>query len=195
MRTITIIFVFLSALSFAQDSKKFSVELKGNTFAGLGNNFIAEGTTTFTGFGLGLTGLVYNNFGLGIEFNRGYADVKDVSVFGELNSPELTLIDLYGLYRFPATSKLDIEGNVGAGNLRIKSRTDYRSDEFLESGSTFFLGGKLLYSITKNDQLHVVGGSRLYFLSTITEMDDPEIDEYYSKATLLNFSLGLRLYF
>ncbi len=132
---------------------------------------------------------------MSFEFRKGFSEVKDVSVFGVLNSPDITSFELLALYRYNVTEKFDIEGNVGIAGMRIKSKSDYRSDGFSEGGTAFVIGGKALYSITKNNTLYILGSPRLYFLATFTNVDNPEADEYYSKPTPFNLSLGLRLYF
>ena len=194
MKKYVFLFLLVSGSIFAQKDN-FSFELQGNTYSGLGNNFISEGLGTFTGFGAGITGIIYKNFGLGFEFHKGFTEVKDVSVFGDLRNPQLTTFEILALYRYHATEKFQIEGNIGIANMQIKSKSDYRTDGFSEGGTAFVLGAKGLYSITKNNSLYVLGSPRLYFLSTGTTIDNPEADKYYSKPTLLNFTLGLRLYF
>ena len=195
MRKITFFFILISGLCFSQDSDRFAFELKGNSFTGIGNNFIADGTKTFTGFGAGFTGTFYKNFGLGIEFNKGYSEVSDVSVFGDLHSPQFTTFDYYALYRYQANNRLSFEGNIGGGYAKLKSYSNYRTKNFSESGSAFLVGAKAMYGLTKNNNLQLVAGPRFYFLSTFTEMNDPKIEKYYSKSTLLNLSLGLRICF
>ena len=195
MRKYIFVLLFVSGYLCAQQQNKFSFELQGNTFFGIGNNFIADGPKPFTGFGFGLSGKLYNNLGLSIEFHRGFSDVKDVSVFGDLHSPTLTSLDIVAFYRYQATEKFELEGNIGAGSIQINSKSNYRSNGFQEGGTALIIGAKGIYSITKNNSLYVLGGPRLYFLSTLTEMDNAAADQYYSKATLFNFSLGLRLYF
>ena len=195
MKSFLFIFILFSGICMSQETDKFAFELKGNTLTGMGSNFIAEGTNTFTGFGVGFTGIFLKNIGLGIEFNKSYSEVSDVSVFGDLHSPQFTLFDIYALYRYDVNQKLSVEGNIGGGFSQLKSYSNYRIEKFTEGGNTFFLGGKALYSVTKNNSLVLVAGPRFYFMHTFTEMDDPKIEKYYSKATLLNFSLGLRLCF
>ena len=195
MKKYLLLFLLLSGSLFAQKKNNFSFELQGNTYSGLGNNFISDGLGTFTGFGAGITGIIYKNFGLGFEFHKGFTDVKDVSVFGDLKNPDLTTFEILVLYRYNATEKFDLEGNIGVANMQIRSKSDYRTDGFSEGGTAFVVGAKALYSITKNNSLYVLGSPKLYFLSTGTTIDNPEADKYYSKPTLLNLSLGLRLYF
>lgn len=195
MKNILILLILFSNFCFAQKPNNFSLELKGNTFTGLGDNWIADGTKTFTGIGFGFSGVVYKNFGVGLEYNTGYSEVKDISVFGDLYSPKLQTIDYFALYRYDINPKASIEGNIGGANLFLKSYSNYRSNYFSENGKAFLLGGKALYSITKNNKLYVFASGRLYFFNTDIEMGDEEIEKYYSKATLLNFSLGLRIYF
>lgn len=195
MRKYLLFLLLVSASLFAQKKDNFSFELQGNTFTGIGNNFIADGVGTFTGFGAAISGTFYKNFGLSLEYHKGFSEVKDISVFGDLEKPSLSSIELLALYRYHATDKFALEGNVGVGSMRINSKSAYRTDGFSEGGTAFIIGGKALYSITKNNSLFIVGSPRLYFLSTSTTIDNPAADKYYSKSTLFNLSLGLRLYF
>lgn len=195
MRKYLLFLVLVSAGLIAQKQKNFSLEVQGNTFSGIGNNFIADGLGTFTGFGVGLSGTFYKNIGLSLQFQRGFADLKEVSVFGDLQSPALNSFEIVGLYRYKVTNKFHLEGNIGVASMRIQSQSRYRTEGFREGGNAFILGAKGLYSITKNNSLYLVGGPRLYFLHTFTKIDNPEFEKYYSNATLLNFSLGLRFYF
>lgn len=195
MRKHLLFLVLISASLSAQKKDRFSLELQGNTFSGAGNNFIADGVGTFVGFGAALSARIYKNFGLSVEYQKGYSEVKDISVFGDLEKPELNAFELLALYRYNVADKFEIEGNIGAGNIRINSKSTYRDQGFSEGGMAFIIGAKALYSITKNNSLYIVGSPRLYFLSTSTTIDNPEANQYYSKSTLFNLSLGLRLYF
>ena len=195
MRKYLLFVILVSASIFGQKNNKFSVELQGNTFSGIGNNFIADGLGTFTGFGAAVSGRFYKNFGLSLEYHKGFSEVKDVSVFGDLEKPSLTSFELLALYRYSATDKFDLEGNIGVASMKVDSKSVYRGAGFSEGGTALIIGAKALYSLTKNNKLYVIGSPRLYFLSTSTTIDNPEADKYYSKATLFNLSLGLRLYF
>ena len=74
MKKYILLFLLVSGSIFAQKDN-FSFELQGNTYSGLGTNFISEGLGTFTGFGAGITGIIYKNFGLGFEFHKGFTEV------------------------------------------------------------------------------------------------------------------------
>lgn len=195
MKKYLVIFVLCSAIASAQKQKNFAVEIHGQTVQGIGNNFIADGLDPFWGFGIEISRIIYKNFGLSLEYNTGYAEVKDISVFGELQKPSLTSLNLLSFYRYSINPKFDLEGNVGIGSTQLMSESVYRNVGFREGGTSFILGGKALYSLTKNNTLYLVGGPRIYFLSTSTDIENAEANRYYSHATLLNFSLGLRLYF
>lgn len=195
MRIFLLVFLVVSGSLMAQKQKNFSFELQGNTFSGIGNNFIADGLGTFTGFGASFSGRFYKNMGLSLEYHKGFTDVKDISVFGDLQNPTLSSLEILGLYRYKVTDKFDVEGNLGFGSIRIISNSVYRNQGFEENGTAFILGAKALYSLTKNNSLYLVGSPRLYFLNTFTEIENSNADKYYSKATLFNLSLGLRIYF
>lgn len=196
MKKSLFIFTLFSALVFGQQNdRNFAVELKGNTFNGIGDNFLADGAKTFAGFGLGVNGIVTRKIGLGLDFNKSYGQVKDISVYGDLRNPELTTLDLFAFYRHPFSEKFELEGQIGGGFFGIKSRSDYASREFKENGSGFLIGAKALYGLNAANNLFVVGGPRLYFASTNVDISDSKADKYYSEPALLNFTLGLRIYF
>ena len=194
MKKYILLFFFLPLFLFSQNEKKFSLEAQGSTFTGIGNNFIAEGLKTFTGFGVGISSAFYKNMGLGLAFQKGYSEVKDVSVFGSLQNPQLTSVEIFGLYRFNLTNKFDVEANLGYAKMFLISRSAFREKGFTEDGEAFLIGGKALYSLNKNNSIYLVGTPRFYFLSTKTQIDNSGADKYYSKPTLFNFALGIRIY-
>lgn len=190
-----IFLLLISNLCLAQERGKFSFDTKFSTFSGLGNNFLHDGVNTFAGLGLGLSYKAYKNFGLGIDYTVGSTQVKDVSVFGSLKNPKISAFDFYFFYLYPVTNRLNAEANLGFGDMRIKSDSDYRTEGFREGGDSYLIGGKLYYDITPKKDLSAFFATRLYFYNSDVKMNNPQIEKYYSNATLLNFSLGLKLFF
>ena len=195
MKKYLVIFVLCSIIASAQKQKNFAVEIHGQTVQGIGDNFIADGLDPFLGFGIGISKTVYKNLGLSLEYNQAFSEVKDTSVFGELQKPTITSLNLLAFYRYSINPKFDLEGNAGLGSTQLRSESVYRNVGFREGGTSFIVGAKALYSLTKNNNLYLVGGPRIYFLSTSTEIENADANRFYSNATLLNLSLGLRLYF
>lgn len=189
-----IVFMAICSLFSAQTSE-FSVDMKGNVAFPMGNNFMADGLKTFTGFGFGFNAIFFHHFGVGLEFNQFYSQVKDESVFGNLHSPTLTDFSLSLLYNRPLQNNFNIEGQLGFGSLPLKSKSIYRPDGFRENASSVILGAKLLYNITDNRKVQVFINPKFYFYSSVVEIDNPTIQDYYSKSTIFNLSLGLRFLF
>lgn len=194
MKKLFCYFLLISLSVSAQKRNNFNFEIKGNTYTGIGNNYIADGTGTFTGFGIGLGFFVFKNFGLGFEFNNAYGKVKDPSVFGELRSPQWSSGEIYAFYRHPFSERFDAEGFIGSGFHSMVSKSNYSSKDFREGGSSFLLGAKALYRISSNKKVYVFASPKFYFLTNFTEMDDSAVQKYYAEPTLFNFSLGLRFY-
>jgi len=186
--------VAASVICYGQ-KPQFSVNIKGNVVFPTGNNFMADGLKTFSGFGLGFQGIVFHNFGIGLEFNKFYTDVKDVSVFGALKSPALTDFSISLLYQYPLNENFKIEGQAGIGSLEMKSRSDYRSDGFKETAKSVLLGAKVLYSLNESKSVQVFAGPKVYFYSSDLDFEDEAVKKYYSNATLFNINAGIRFNF
>lgn len=194
MKKFGYLFLLMAISLCAQKRNNFNFEVKGNTYTGIGNNYIADGTGTFAGFGLSLSFFVIKNFGIGFDFDKAYGNVKEQSVFGNLHSPQFTSGDIYAFYRHPISERFDAEAFIGSGFNSIVSKSNYSSKDFREGGSSFILGAKALYGISSKKKIYVFASPKFYFLTNFTEMDDSAVQKYYAKPTLFNFSLGLRFY-
>ena len=194
MKKIFYLFLLAGGLAQAQDNQ-FSFELKGNVMIPAGDNFLKDGLKNFSGFGLGFQGFFYKGFGLGAEYNFTSSEVKNESVFGTLKAPSLSSWEAHLLYHFPLTKKWEGEGSFGLSALRLKSRSDYRSDGFKEHAGSVILGAKLFYALSEKPKVQVFASPKLYFYSSDTQIDQSDLQRYYSKATLINLSAGVRLNF
>ncbi|MDO5615762.1 MAG: outer membrane beta-barrel protein [Cruoricaptor ignavus] len=190
-------FILILLLAFqtkAQNNKRVTVELKANHFSALGNNFASDALRPFFGIGFGISKKIVKNFGLGLEYTRGYSDVKDSSIFGDLKSPRLSVFEAYLFYNHPINEKLEVDANIGTNDMRIRSQSNYRSKGYREGGAGFSFGGKVFYNIATKPQLDIVGGGKMYFYKSNVEMNNAEKEKYYSKVPFLNLNLGIRLH-
>ncbi|MDR2207018.1 MAG: porin family protein [Flavobacteriaceae bacterium] len=197
--------LLISSLVFPQETESeikteteksfFTFELKGNLVQGIGDSFIADGLKSASGFAFSFSGTFHKNIGLGIEFSSASAKIKDASVFGDLESSKFRFIDIYALYYYPVSKKFALEGDLGGSVVSLKSESEYWDKDFKEDGSAFFLGAKAIYALTKDGTLNLIGGTKIYFFDSNVSIAEPHWNKYYSKSTLLNFNLGVRVRF
>lgn len=177
MKKVFYLFLLASGFAWGQESQ-FSFELKGNIMIPSGDNFLKDGLKNFSGFGLGFQGFFYKGFGIGAEYNFTASEVKNESVFGSLKAPALSSWEAHLLYHFPVTKKWEGEGSFGLSALRLKSRSDYRSSGFKEHAGSIILGAKLFYTISEKPKVQVFGNPKLYFYSSDTQINQPELQRY-----------------
>lgn len=184
----------------AQENQKkkarFAIDVKGNVGIPIGNNFVADGLNTFTGFGIGFQSVFIKDFGIGGEINQMFSDVKDVSVFGAMKNPRLTDFSFYLVYLHSfENTNFDVEGKAGIGSLFLRSESVEWGDRFRQYGNQYILSGKILYKISKSNAVQVFFGPKLYFFDSNVNFAEKELERYYSKATILNLNLGFRFNF
>ncbi|WP_232707045.1 hypothetical protein [Epilithonimonas sp. JDS] len=197
-----LLFILMLAVSFSNAQEKvkqkarFSIDLKGNLGIPVGDNFMADGLKTFSGYGLGFQAVFVKDFGLGVEFNQMFSSVKDVSVFGALEDPRLTDLSFYLVYLHSfGESGLDVEAKAGIGSLFLRSESIDWGDKFRQYGNQYILGAKVLYTISKPNNVQIFFGPKLYFFTSDINFENKKLEKYYSNATILNLNLGVRFNF
>lgn len=194
MRKILLLSAFLFCLfSFAQ-KPKFTLGVNAVGIFPMGDNYLKDGVGNFTGVGLNFQTVFKNNMGFGIELSRAFTDVKDKSVFGELENPKLTNFTTYFLYKYPFTEAFNIEGQIGYSYMALTSRSDYFSNNYTENASAFLLGTELSYNFPKAKMVEIYASPKIYFFDSEVKFEDRDIDRYYSRAPLFNLNIGVRIY-
>ncbi|WP_312761497.1 hypothetical protein [Epilithonimonas sp.] len=202
-----ILLLTFSAISFlnidAQRRKKqdwtenvrFSIDPNVKVMKALGNNFLNETFDYFYGFGVGGNVNIYKNFGLGIEYTYFLANVKERDKFGYLGAPSLNNFDAYLFHQDKFSEEFFIEELIGYSTYRMKSPFLDNSGDFSEGNGGLNFGLKAIYTIDNEGFQQVVFGPRLNFYNARIGNQNPDIEQYYSKAILLNFSLAYRYNF
>jgi len=174
---------------------KFSADPHVKIMTALGNNFLHDAFGYFYGFGIGLNGNLYKNFGLGVEYTYFLATVKERDTFGYLGAPSLNNFDWYIFHKDKITEEFSVEEIVGYSTYRMKSPYLDNSGKFNEGNSGLNFGGKAIYALDADGLQEVVLGTKLNFYNSKIGNQNPDIEKYYSKATLLNISLAYRFNF
>ncbi|KFC24095.1 hypothetical protein [Chryseobacterium sp. FH1] len=174
---------------------KFSVDPHVKVMASLGNNFLNDAFGYFYGFGLGLNTNLYKNFGLGVEYTYFLANIKDRDKFGYLGAPSMNNFDWYVFHKDKISEEFFVEEILGYSTYRMKSPYLDNSGDFNEGNGGLNLGAKAIYVLDAEGFQEVVFGAKLNFYNSKIGNQKPDIAKYYSKATLLNFSVAYRFNF
>lgn len=177
------------------ENVKFSVDPHVKFMKSLGNNFLNETFDYFYGFGVGVNTNLYKNFGLGVEYTYFLATVKDRDRFGYLGAPSMNNFDWYVFHKDKITEEFFVEKILGYSTYRMQSPYLDNSGKFSEGNSGINLGGKAIYVLDAEGFQEVVLGAKLNFYNSKIGNQNPDIEKYYSKATLLNISLAYRFNF
>ena len=169
---------------------KFSVDPHVKVMTALGNNFLSDTFGYFYGFGVGLNTSLYRNFGLGVEYTYFLATIKNRDTFGYLGAPSLNNFDWYIFHKDKISEEFFIEEILGYSTYRMKSPYLDNSGDFREGNGGLNLGAKAIYVLDAEGFQEVVFGAKLNFYNAKIGNQNPDIQKYYSKATLLNLSLA-----
>lgn len=194
MRKILLLTAFVFSLFAFAQKPKFTLGINGVGVFPMGNNYLKDGVETFAGVGLNFQTVFKNNMGFGIELSRSFSNVKDESIFGELESPRLTNFTTYFLYKYPFSEALNLEGQIGYSYMALTSQSNYFSNNYTENASAFVLGTELSYHFPKAKMVEIYASPKVYFFNSEVKFEEKSIDRYYSKATLLNLNVGVRIY-
>lgn len=174
---------------------KFSVDPHVKVMTSLGNNFLSESFDYFYGFGIGLNTNLYKNFGLGVEYTYFLATLKNPELFGYLGAPSMNNFDWYVFHKDKISEAFFVEEIVGYSTYRMKSPYLDNSGDFREGNGGLNLGAKAIYVLDVEGAQEIVLGGKLNFYNSKIGNQNPDLEKYYSKATLLNISLAYRFNF
>lgn len=177
------------------ENVKFSVDPHVKVMTSLGNNFLHDAMDYFYGFGIGLNTNLYKNFGLGVEYTYFLANVKRPELFGYLGAPSMNNFDWYLFHKDKITEEFFVEEIIGYSTYRMKSPFLDNSGTFSEGNGGLNLGAKAIYALDVEGVQEIVLGGKLNFYNARIGNQNPDIEKYYSKATLLNISLAYRFNF
>lgn len=174
----------------------FSIEPNFRVMKAFGNNFMNKSLKPFVGFGIAGNLEIYKGFGLGLEYNRMSANVKDDdSLFGNLGAPQMNNFDFYLFYKYLLNDDFSLEGLGGLSTYRITSKYIDNSGKFSEGNNGFHIGGKAVYTLDMEGIQQVVFGVKLNYYTSSIRNQNSDIQDYFNKATLANISLAYRINF
>lgn len=198
------IFIFsalmVSSFAFSQKSKYkldvvSNIDVKVIAMKPFGNNSLAKNLEPFYGFGFGGNLMTPINFGIGLDYNLLFSNVKygQKNLYGNLGSPKMTVVDFYLTHRENISEEFLVEEMAGfsyynQSNLLIRENLKLKN-----AGMGFNLGAKAIYVLDGGQQVFVA--AKFNYYSTNIYNENQDIQKYYSKSNFLSLNLGYRYQF
>jgi len=199
-----LLFILLcfSVSGFSQKKKKkldvvSNIEARVLVMKALGNNYLAKDFGAFYGFGFGGQLVTPMNFGIGLDYNLLFSDVKygHQNLSGNLGSQNLTNIAINLIHRNHLSEDFFLEESAGFSIYRLKSILYPGNDKYSEGNGGYNLGLNIVYTLDREGFQQFVFGAKGngYFSKIYNENSD--IRKYYSRSFLVGFTLGYRYNF
>ena len=120
MRKFAALFLFFSLMVYAQRTKNkldvvSNIDVKVIGMKPLGNNSLAKDLQPFYGFSFGGNLMTPINFGIGLDYNVLFSNVKygNENMAGSIGSPVLTIADLFISHRDKLSEDFQVEEMIG----------------------------------------------------------------------------------
>lgn len=203
MRITLLIFCGFSTFIFAQNKKKgldvvSNIETKIIVMKPIGNNHLSKLLMPFYGFGFGGNLMTPVNFGVGIDYNVLFSNVKygKQNLYGKIGSPTITSIDLYLTHREIISEEFSIEEMAGFSFYRPTNLLiDGKNEKLKDNATGFNLGGKALYTLDREGYQTVFLAAKVNFYFSNIYNESAEIQNFYNRSTFLSLNLGYRYNF
>ncbi len=203
MRIALLLLFGFSTVFFAQKKKNVldvvsNIEVKMIAMKPLGNNHLAKLLMPFYGFGFGGNLITPINFGVGVDYNVLFSNVKygEQNRYGNIGSPTITNIDVYLTHREIISEDFSLEEMAGFSFYRQTNLlVDAKNQKLKDNATGFNLGAKGLYTLDREgyQQVFISGKVNLYFTNIYNE--NTEIKKFYDRSIFLSFNMGYRYNF
>lgn len=204
MKQLTVIFLCVSTILFAQKKKKFdldvvsNIEVKAVIMKPIGNNTFAKDLEPFYGFGFGGNLMTPINFGIGVEYNLLLSNVKlgHENMYGNISSPKIHNFDFFLTHRDQLSDDFAIEEMAGYSYYLMSNAYTYDQNQTNRiSGSGMNLGAKILYTLDREgiQQFYLSVKANFYYSGIYNE--NQNIQNYFSRSTFLSAGIGYRYNF
>lgn len=201
---ITFLIIFGISTFFSGQNKKKGLDVVSNIEAKMivmkpiGNNQLSKLLMPFYGFGFGGNLMTPVNFGVGLDYNVLFSNVKygEQNLYGNIGSPTITNIDLYVTHREVISEDFSIEEMAGFSFYRQTNLLiDGKNEKLKDNATGFNLGGKALYSLDREGYQQVFVAAKVNFYFTNIYNENAEIQKFYNHSTFLSLNLGYRYNF
>lgn len=203
MRITFLLFFGVSTFFFGQKKKNgldvvSNIETKMIVMNPIGNNHLSKLLMPFYGFGFGGNLITPINFGVGLDYNVLFSNVKygEENRYGNIGSPTITNIDFYLTHREIISEEFSIEEMAGFSFYRQTNLlVNAKNQKLKENASGFNLGGKALYTLDREGYQQVFFAAKINVYLNNVYNEKPAIKKFYNRSTFLSLGLGYRYNF
>ncbi len=202
MKKIYFVLTFvLCTMIFGQKRKGLevynSVETNVKVMKSFGDNSFNKVMNPFFGFGFGLNIHTNKKFGIAGEINllKSNVKVEKQMVYGNLGDPRMFNVEISAFHEDKLSESFILEELVGMSTYRIKSDYLYQSGKFTEGNTGFHIGGKLIYTLDREEHQKFVLGLKLNYYNGKIYNENPDLERFFSRAIFAYVNLGYRYSF
>lgn len=202
-RLLLVILLGFGTLIFSQKKKKkldviSNIETKVIVLQPIGHNSLARDLKPFYGFAFSGNLMTPINFGIGVDYNVLFSNVKyeRKNIYGKIGSPKLTIIDLFLTHRENISEEFLVEEMAGFSYYNHTSLfTELKNEKLNNKGIGFNVGGKAIYILDPEGYQAVFVAGKMNYYTTKIYNENPEIQKYFDHSTFLSVSFGYRYNF
>lgn len=197
------LFLILITAGFSKGQNKDRFDIVSNVetrvvwMKALGNNTMAKDMNAFFGVGFGGQLMTPTRFGVGLDYNLLFSDVKygRENYFGNLGSQTLHNFDFYLVHKEELSEDFSLEESFGVSFYKLKSILYPGNETYIQGRGGFNLGLKAVFNVDLEGHQNIFAGIRGNSYSSGVVNEDPHIQNYYRKSFFIGFSFGYRYQF
>lgn len=198
-----LLLLFLPTLLFSQKKKNIVNDITSNVEArvlvmkALGNNFLAKDFEPFYGFGFSGQLMTPLHFGLGLEYNILFSDLKygHEHIYNNLGAQNLRNFSVNLIHQDELSEEFFLEETVGFAINRLNSTRLSTQEKFSEGNGGANLGVALVYILDRNGKQNFVFGSKATSYFSKLSNENEEMRKYYARSFFIGLYFGYRYRF
>ncbi|WP_405368274.1 hypothetical protein [Nonlabens sp. Asnod2-A12] len=156
-----------------------------------GDNFIGNGLSDGTGYGIRMQFDIYKNIYVGGALSQDFFSVKNTDVIGEFNRATKFNAYLFLGYDYQLNDDWNITADLGYGYSQNKNRqsTEQGGGKFRDTGNVFRITTSIEYNLSSATSIYL---SPSYESISYNINSAPALEDTFDKGKFINLALGIR---
>lgn len=180
----------IKALNSLPD-RVFAVDLYLQRALPSGDNFVGNGLSNGTGYGIRAQYDIYKNIYLGGALSQDFFKVKNTEIIGEFKRATKFNAYLFLGYDYQLNDDWNITADLGYGYSQNKNRqsAEQGGGKFRDSGNVFRITTSIEYNLSSGTSLYL---SPSYESISYNINSAPALGDTFDKGKFINLALGIR---
>jgi hypothetical protein len=202
MKKYYLILFFLPLIFFSQKKKEIvilgSLDAKVLAMNSFGNNFYSKILNPFVGFGFGLNFLTnLQNFGVSFNyyFLKASQKIGQTNIYGSLSDPQMNLSEINLFHQDKLDEDFLVEEFAGVSIYRVNSDYIYLAKKYSQGNTGFNGGVNLVYVLDPDGKQQAYVGAKINVYNARIINENPDIQQFFSRAYFGSLILGYRYNF